>query len=341
MALYQRKNIWYLDYYANGARIQESTGTSSKAKAEKFWAIRQSEVQRRVFIKETNTTLCELGERYLAFVEGRKRSWKRDVQMFNNLREFFGNPKLRDITVARIEAFQDFRKKQVAPATVNRETGLLKHMFFVAERWDLSSTNPVRRVKFLPENNLKFYYLSDADETKLLENSPPFLQQLIIFALNTGLRTSDIFNLKWEDLNLEERRIELIVKKSEKRLSLPLNDTIMRLIDFKPMGEYVFTNPMTGDRFKNVATGLRAAVKRAGLKKVTWHTFRHTFASRLIKNGVDIVTVKELLGHSTINLTMRYAHTNAKSQREGVATLCGSDKVVTQVKFALERPVVV
>ena len=92
---------------------------------------------------------------------------------------------------------------------------------------------------------------------------------------------------------------------------------------------------MTGGKFKDVKGALLAAVKRAGLKKVTWHMFRHTFASRLIRNGVDIVTVKELLGHSTINLTMRYAHSNERSQREGVATLCCSDKTVTVIPIAV------
>src|SRR5215510_6365912 len=75
-------------------------------------------------------------------------------------------------------------------------------------------------------------------------------------------------------------------------------------------GPHVFYNPMTGGKFTDVKGALLAAVKRAGLGKVTWHMFRHTFASRLTRDGVDIVTVKELLGHTNINCTMRYAHSN-------------------------------
>ncbi len=80
-------------------------------------------------------------------------------------------------------------------------------------------------------------------------------------------------------------------------------------------GPYVFYNQGTGDRFKDVKLGLKNAVKRAGLKGITWHTFRHTFASRLVRHGADIVTVKELLANSTIVATMRDAHSKDESKR--------------------------
>ena len=73
-------------------------------------------------------------------------------------------------------------------------------------------------------------------------------------------------------------------------------------------------------------------MKRAGLGKVTWHMFRHTFASRLTRDGVDIVTVKELLGHTNINCTMRYAHSNDDAKRRAVRRLRTSDKVVAIVE---------
>jgi site-specific recombinase XerD len=76
----------------------------------------------------------------------------------------------------------------------------------------------------------------------------------------------------------------------------------------------VFFNQMTGDRFRDLKAGFKLACKQAGLEGVTWHTLRHTFASRLLAKGADIVTVKELLGHSTIVVTMRYAHTNVEAK---------------------------
>ncbi len=196
MALYQRGRIWYADYYANGERLQESTGTANKREAERFLALRVSEVQRGVFVKPVNTTLPELGERYIEYAKLHKRSWKRDVQMLCNLHAFFGPAKLRDITPLRVEEYQRKRVREVSPATSNREMALLKHMFNMAERWGMHrGTNPVRLVKFLPENNLQFRTLNDADEQRLLEALPPYLRELLLFAVNTGLRCGDIFDL--------------------------------------------------------------------------------------------------------------------------------------------------
>jgi integrase len=333
MALYQRGRIWYADYYANGERFQESTGTANKREAEKILALRVSEVQRGVFIKPVNITLPDLGDRYIEYAKVHKRSWKRDVQMLGNLQAFFGPSKLRDITPLRVEEYQQARVKDVCPATSNRELALLKHMFNMAERWGQhQGTNPVRLVKFLPENNLQFKTLSEDDEQRLLEASPPYLRDMILFAINTGLRTSDIFNLQWEEVDIEEKRLKKIIKKNERRLSLPLNDTAFEIVKARQQhGPYVFHNPMTGDRFKDVKGALAAAVKRAKLGKVTWHMFRHTFASRLTRQGVDIVTVKELLGHGNISVTMRYAHSNDEAKRRAVQRLGTSDKVVTIV----------
>lgn len=105
---------------------------------------------------------------------------------------------------------------------------------------------------------------------------------------------SEVFNLKWEDIDIELRRLSLEVKKTRRMLELPLNENAFRVLEARlgmRHGPFVFYNPATGDRFKDVKLGLKAAVKRAGLSKITWHTFRHTFASRLTRSGVDIVTV--------------------------------------------------
>ena len=195
-------------------------------------------------------------------------------------------------------------------------------------------SNPVRLVKFLPENNLKLQTLSEADEQKLLSCSAPYLRDMIVFALNTGLRSGEIFNLRWEDVDLEERRLNLMVRKTRRILDVPLNDTAHAIMEGRQgmkHGPYVFYNPATGDKFVDLKLGLKSALKRAGLSGITWHTFRHTFASRLTRNGEDLVTVKELLGHSTIATTMRYAHTNHETKARAVARLKASDKVVTVV----------
>ena len=219
MAIYLRGRYWYADYYANGVRVQESTGTANRREAEKYLALRISEVQRETFVKPVNTTLAELGERYIDYAKLHKRSWKRDVQMLSNLQEFFGSPKLRDITPFRVEEYQRDRVRTVSPATSNREMALLKHMFNMAERWDLyQGRNPVRLVRFLPENNLRFDTLSGEQEKRLLMASPPYLREMIVFAINTGLRTSDIFGLQWSEVDMQQRRLK--IDRQEERSAL-------------------------------------------------------------------------------------------------------------------------
>jgi site-specific recombinase XerD len=115
-------------------------------------------------------------------------------------------------------------------------------------------------------------------------------------------------------------------------LEVPLNDTAFDIALRRQAvqhGEYVFYNPDTGDRFRDVKNGLKSALQRAGLAGITWHIFRHTFASRLTRSGVELVTVKELLGHTSIQTTLRYAHSDLAAKARAVANLGRSDKVVT------------
>jgi integrase len=211
-------------------------------------------------------------------------------------------------------------------------------MFNMAERWGFHrGSNPVRLVKFLREDNLQFQTISEEEERALIAECPPYLQDMVTFAINTRLRSGEIFYLKWEDVDIEERRIRVMVRRTRRYIELPLNDAAVQILAaWRGMrrGPCVFYNQETGDRFKDVKLGLKKAMKRAGLKGITWHTFRHTFASRLVQHGADIVTVKELLGHSTIVVTMRYAHSNDESKRRAVAKLSAgdSDKIVTIVK---------
>ncbi len=90
MALYRRGRIWYVDYYANRERVQESTGTANKREAEKFYALRLSEVERGVYVKPVRISLDEFGKRYLGYARTHKRSWKRDEQMLGQLQSYFG-----------------------------------------------------------------------------------------------------------------------------------------------------------------------------------------------------------------------------------------------------------
>jgi integrase len=305
VGIYRRKEagVWYADFFADGKRVQESTGTRNKREAEKHLALRVSEARRGVYVKPVHVPLAELWERYFAYAKAHKRSWQRDAQMYRNLQAFLGTPMLMSITPLRAEEYQQHRYREVAPATVNRETALFKHMFNLAERWGLyQGTNPVRLVKFLPENNLQFRTVSEADEQRLLESSPPYLRELILFSTKTGLRWGDVLDLTWEEIDIEKKRLSLIMGKTGRKLEVPLNETASAILAAKRAamhGRYVFYNPVTGDRFYDLKAGFKAILKRAGLTGITWHTLRHYAESRTMPHRSRLKPPRALGGGSS------------------------------------------
>ncbi len=329
MALYRRGRIWYADFYIHGRRVQTSTGTANKREAERFMALHRADDIRPVRI-----SFAEFGLRYMEYAKTNKRSWIRDEQMLKQLNGFYNPALLSDIGPMSVESYKLQRVRTVAPATVNREIALLKHMYNLADAWGLyRGRNPVKGVRFLPENNLKLRVLSEAEQTALMPCCPLYLHDMILFALHTGLRSGDIFRLLWEDIDTHEDQFKIIVRKTQQELELPIAEELTEVLEkWRAIKRcpYVFYNQLTGDRFHDVKAALKKAVKEAGLSGITWHTFRHTFATRLIARGTDIVTVKELLGHAEIKTTMRYAHTSREAKRNAVTRL--GVKVVTAVK---------
>jgi integrase len=327
MALYRRGRIWYADFYRNGRRMQASTGTSNRREAEKFLVSHLAGEE-----KLGPVSFKDFGQRYMEYAKTNKRSWRRDEQLLKHLTDFYQPALLSDIGQLSVESYKLKRAKLASPATVNREVALLKRMFNLADAWALHrGRNPVKGVRFLPENNLKFRTLSEDEEAKLLPHCPLYLHDMVLFALHTGLRSGDIFRLKWEDINSREHQLKIIVRKTQRELELPLTEEVFTVLEkWRAIRrcEYVFFNQLTGDRFHDVKTALKNAVRDAGLSDITWHTFRHTFATRLIGQGADIVTVKELMGHVEIKTTMRYAHTSREAKRNAVKKL-SSDTLVT------------
>ena len=338
MKLYQRGRVSYLTFYVRGKRVQESTGTADRRKAEKLYALRLSEVERGLYAQSAKITLAQFGQQYLEYTKANKRSWLRDERIMNHLNWAMGKTQMGEIGALQIERYKLDRLKQSAgAATVNRELALLKHMFNLAEQWQLFfGRNPVRTVKFLQEDNVQIRSLSEAEEERLLQCGSPYLQDLVVIAINTGLRLGEILNLRWKEVDLENAAIKLLVRKNRRMLEVPLNDTALAVVKGwygLRKCEYVFYNPETGGRRRDVWLGLKKASRKAGLNDVTWHTFRHTFASGLTRNGADLVTMKELLGHSSVAVTMRYAHTNRETKKRAVELIAQNGAKLVTVPF--------
>jgi len=341
VGVFKRGNKYWIDFYdSNRSRVQESSHSSSKRDAEALLALRRSEILRGIYKRPAKITFGELGTRYMEYAKGNKRSWLRDQQMLKHLAGFCGSERqIGEIVAADIEGYKLHRRKEVSGSTVNRELALLKRMFNLAIDWDLYlGSNPVRKVKFFQEINTGFRVLSKEEEKKFLASATPYIQDIALFALNTGLRIGEILSLKWEGVDLEKGLLTVFAEKTHKIRPVPINSEARRVLEFWTLGrknEFVFYNHETGKPFVDLKTGFALACRKAEIEGVTWHTLRHTFASRLLDRGVDIVTVQQLLGHSTVIVTMRYTHTNLDSKKAAVAKLesFGDNLVTVRTKM--------
>src|SRR3972149_4408879 len=274
--LYKRGNVWWIRYQDTFGKIRfESSHSASFKDAEYLLTQRKKDVmegKEPISQKRIIHSFKKLSEHYLLWAE-RQKAYISKKGFIKQLTETFGNYPLTAFTTRAIEEWQTQRLSINKPATVNRLLATLKHMF-----------------------------------TKACN---PHLRPIVITALNTGMRKEEILSLEWErHIDLRHGFILLDITKNGERREIPINQTlrgtlqgIVRRID----SPYVFIDG-EGRRFKNIKRSFHSACKKAGIKDFRFHDLRHCFASHLIMAGVDITTIKELLGHKTLTMTLRYAH---------------------------------
>jgi integrase len=146
------------------------------------------------------------------------------------------------------------------------------------------------------------------------------------------MRKSEILNLTWDNVDLKNGLILLEKTKNGERREIPMNEPLKQL--FRQLfsrrrldTEYVFVNPETGKRYIDLKRSFATACKKSGIRDFHFHDLRHTFASQLVMNGVDLKTVQELLGHKDIKMTLRYSHLSQAHKKEAVNKITGFLKI--------------
>lgn len=327
MRIYQRKSAWYLDYSHNGRRVRKRVGTSKKMAELALKEIELKIVKGEFLgiIEPKKILFDELCEEYLEFSKANKtrRSYLRDKTSVKYLLRNFTGKATSSITAHDLEIYKNERKSKVKPASVNREISCIKHMFTKAVQWAYLKEHPFHSVKKFREPPGRVRYLTNDDIEKLLNCCAEHIRQIVIVALNTGMRRGEILNLRWTDIDMKNRTITIKKSKNNELRTIPINDTLYRTL--KEIGpqlnnQYLFSNE-DGKHFVTIKTGFRGALKRAGIKDFRFHDLRHTFASRLVMAGVDIRTVQELMGHKDIRMTMRYSHLSDAHLKEALKRL--------------------
>ncbi len=238
----------------------------------------------------------------------------------------FGHLSLQAITRAIVE--QHIRNRLAAgkaPATVNRDLSLLKHMLNVATSFGLLETNPLIAIKPLRERNQdKWKFLTQKDMEKIKKALSPHYHDLFLFLVYMGMRMGATLAIRWQDVDIEKGIIfkRAYSAKSGTNESIPMHPKIKTLLQ----NRYERFSPKPDDRIfvhshSNFAKALKTALKKAGLPHIRVHDLRHTFASWLVQNGVPLKTVQELLDHKDIKTTMRYAHLSPEHLRDAINQL--------------------
>lgn len=341
MAVYQRGENYYIDFWFKGKRIRESIGPSPKTAAKVLYK-RKVEIAENKYldIREEPkapepATFHDFCKEYRAWAKTNKKAstMARDLYIMRTLDKEFEGKQIRDITTWLIEKFKTKRAEKCKPATVNREIGLLKHIFSKAAQWEYIKEDPARGVKQLKGMAKRVRYLMPDEINILLSNCDGglrgLLRPLATVALHTGARKGELQGLKWENVNFDLGIISLLDTKNGERRDIPMNETVLATLKgLVQKGELVFPNS-NGVKIDNTQIHLafHEALKKSKIEDFHFHDLRHTFASNLMMNGAELNDVRELLGHKKMEMTLRYAHLSPRHKTKVINIL---DRVMSQ-----------
>jgi len=266
-----------------------------------------------------------------------------------------------------------------AGTTINRDVTSLKACLSRAVEWGVLDENPLHKLRPIRTDNLSRARYLTADEERSLRKTllerdeqlcnrresgnkwrrerhqatlpdlsvrffSDYLHPMVLLTVNTGLRRGEVLQLRWSDVDLLQRKV--IIRgdnaKSGKTRYVPLNDDALSTLQrWQPHAEatgWVFP-AHDGGRMTSIKTSWKRVLKNAAIADFRWHDLRHHFASRLVMKGVDLNTVRELLGHADLSMTLRYAHLSPEHKHDAVARLCDSDEheVELPVDIAAQR----
>ncbi|OGC96524.1 MAG: hypothetical protein A2W25_02510 [candidate division Zixibacteria bacterium RBG_16_53_22] len=341
VTIYKRGVVWYLDFYYKGKRYQRSSKTSQRYLAEQL----AKEIEVQIFkgqlrisseTRPQGTDINTLFRRYLEHSGSTKAktTQKTDRVAVKVWRDHFARKGIRlpsQVTHSVIADFQIENSGHYSARYFNNLLGCLKAVFNKAIEWGLLETNPIARFKKnrIPKK-LRFF---DDEETDLLwKLASSRVQVMMALGLYAGLRRAEMVNLRWEDLDFKKKMLHVrsdsqYTPKGKRPRSIPLHNTLIdamkALKGDQPARGWVFarTDGRKGKLGINAPTReFSELLKRAKIAG-RLHDLRHTFGSRLVREGVPLPVVMELMGHSDIESTMIYVHLAPGQFRDAIDKL--------------------
>lgn len=348
--LYRRGDspYWWASFTdASGTRVRRSTGASQRQEAQALLAKwKLAAYQERQWGAEPSHTFDELMIVYLRDTAGQRRSEETVKMHVRRLRQHFAGVEMESLSGAGVVAYSRERLAQeVSTSTVNRELEVLSAAINYAVKvleWHLP--NPVgERMLKEPEGRLRWLTREEAKalvRAAGVEPKAPYLAPLVVLALHTGMRRGELLGLEWDRVDLKARQIYLEARhtKAAKRRTVPLNtvalDAIMTQDRYRtaqcPGSPWVFCDER-GSSIASVQRSFGTACRRADIQDFRFHDLRHTCAAWLVQAGVSLAQVRDVLGHSTITMTERYAHLAPENARSALAAIEGGESRFSHV----------
>jgi site-specific recombinase XerD len=320
-----KNSAWWICFWdAQGRKRREKAGTKSAAidlyRKRKNEALEGKKLPEK--LRRATVSFAVIAKDALAYSKANKLSYHTDKVRMETLLGWFREYPAESITPHDIE--RRFEQENWSPATINRHRALLSLTYRLAIRNGKIKENPARLVRHRLEDNARIRFLSPEEDTKLrkaIEAAYPQRMAELELAMNTGIRLSEQYRLRWEDVSFTRRTLTIQRSKNGATRHVPLNRAALGALESLAKrangSEFVCGGATEPRRW------FEPVVKASGIEKFTWHCLRHTFASRLVMAGVDIRTVQELLGHKTISMTVRYSHLAPKHTLAAVERLDG------------------
>lgn len=298
-----RGGVYWIDAQINGTRIRESLKTDDPKQAQHLYDLRRAELwQGKILKAKPKNTFRQACARWLV-EKSHKKSLVDDKLKIEHFMKVFADTLLADITRDMVE---EALPKDVAPATRNRYRALMRSMLRAAERdWEWIDRAPI--IKAEVEQNKRVTFLTREKAEVLIEALPEKYRMPVRFALLTGLRRSNVFGLRWENVNLEQGTawVEADEAKAGKRIVIPLNKQARELLASLPGPR---EGRVWGDMTRVWCNTWKAACKRAGVPGFRFHDLRHTWASWHAMAGTPLQVLQELGGWNSHEMVQRYAH---------------------------------
>ena len=282
-------------------------------------AMGEDPLEQKQIARSVPTFADFIADQYMPYIKSYKRSWTTDVSLLkNHLLPRFGSKYLDEITRQDIVKMHADRKASGAAAgSANRLLIMMRYIYNLTLRWEVPGirANPCKGIPLLEENNKRDRYLTVEEAQKLYqavcESDNTMLRFIIPMLILTGARKREVLDAKWEDFDLVRRSWRIPTTKSGKMRRVPLSDGALTLLATMPRQtgcEWTFPNPDTGKPYVSIFYSWDTARKKVGLQDICIHSLRHSHASFLVNSGRTLYEVQQILGHTQVKTTQRYAH---------------------------------